>query len=118
MSHICARSTCGVIVIHAIGARGVLVEALEAMAWLAAAQEQAARSALLGGAAEALREALGAALHPVLHAGHKQAVRAMRDALGEAMFAATWAAGRALSLEEAVAPALQGAAAVTQGPPA
>ena len=77
------------------------------MAWLAVAEGQPARAARLGGAAEALREALGAALHPVLHPGHDQAVQAMRAALGEEAFAAAWAEGQALPLEEAVALALE-----------
>jgi hypothetical protein len=56
---------------HAIGAQGLLAEVLEATVWLAAATEQPERAVRLGGAAEALREAMGAALHPVLHAGHE-----------------------------------------------
>jgi tetratricopeptide (TPR) repeat protein len=97
---------------HDIGARGLLAEALEAMAWLAVAEGQAARAAHLGGAADALREALGAALHPVLRPGHDQAVEVMRDTLGEAAFAAVWAEGRALPLEEAIALALEDTDAV------
>jgi len=93
-----------------IGARGRLAEALEGTAWLAVATGSPERAARLGGAAEALREALGAALHPVLHAGHERATRAMRDALGEAAFTAAWAEGRALPSEEAVSLALANAA--------
>jgi hypothetical protein len=42
----------------------------------------------------------------VLHAGREEAMRAMRDILGEATCAAAWTAGRALSQEEALALAL------------
>jgi non-specific serine/threonine protein kinase len=97
---------------HEVGARGMLAETLEGMAWLLVAQGHAT-AARVGGAAEALREALGAALHPLLHSGHEQAVGAMRAALGEAAFAAAWAEGRALPLDEAVALALEQAAATT-----
>jgi hypothetical protein len=96
----------GLQISHAIGARGVLAEALEGMAWLAVAEEQAARAAQVGGAAEALREALGAALHPVSRPGHDRGVAAMRPALGETGFAAAWGEGRALPLDEAVSFAL------------
>jgi predicted ATPase/class 3 adenylate cyclase/Tfp pilus assembly protein PilF len=91
-----------------IGARGLLAEALEGMAWLAVAERQASRAAWLGGAAEALREALGTALHPVLRPGHDQAVQDMQAALGEAAFTAAWARGQSLPLEEAVTLALEG----------
>jgi predicted ATPase/class 3 adenylate cyclase len=91
-----------------IGARGLLAEALEGMAWLAAAEGRVTRAARLGGAAEALREALGAALHPVLHGGHDRAVQAMQTALDEAAFTTAWDEGRALPLEEAVALAPEG----------
>jgi hypothetical protein len=46
------------------------------------------------------------ALHPVLHAGHEQAVRTLRVMLREEAYAALWAEGRTLSREEAVALAL------------
>jgi hypothetical protein len=95
-----------------LGFRGLLAEALEGMTWLLVAQGQATRAARLGGVAEALREALGVALHPVLHGGHDQAVAAMRAALGEAGFAAAWVEGRALPLDEAIALALEGSTEV------
>jgi hypothetical protein len=101
---------------HALGAQGLLAEALEGMAWLAVAQGQPERAVHLGGAAEALREVLGAALHPVLHAGHERAVQAMRAALGEEPFAAAWAEGRVLSQEEAVTLAFADTDAVRHGP--
>jgi non-specific serine/threonine protein kinase len=83
-----------------------LVDALEGMAWLAAAQGQPERAARLGGAIEALREALSAALHPVLYGGHDRAVQYIRQALGEEACTAAWAQGRLLPLDEAVALAL------------
>jgi non-specific serine/threonine protein kinase len=85
----------------------VLAEVLEGMAWLAAAEGHAARAARLGGAAKALEEALGAALHPVLRPSHDQAVQTMQAALGEAAFAATWAEGRSLPLDEVITLALE-----------
>jgi hypothetical protein len=100
---------------HALGARGLLAEALGGMAWVAVAEGQAARAARLGGAAEALREVLGAALYPLLSPGHDQAVAAMRGALGVEAFAAAWAEGRALPLDEAVALALEHTDAVRHG---
>ena len=98
----------GIALGHELGTRGLPAEALEAMVWLAAATGQPARGARLGGAAEALRAALSMALHPVLLAGHERAVLLMRAALGEEAFAAAWAEGRALPLEEAIALALEG----------
>jgi tetratricopeptide (TPR) repeat protein len=91
---------------HEVGARGMLAEALEGMAWLLVAQGHAT-AARVGGAAEALREALGATLHPLLHSGHERAVAAMCAALGEEVFAAAWEAGQAMTLEEAIAEALR-----------
>jgi non-specific serine/threonine protein kinase len=93
-----------------IGARDLLAEGVEGAAWVAVALAQPARAARLGGAAEALREALGTPLLPGLQAGHAQALQAMGAALGEEEFAAAWGEGRALPLEEAVALALEGQA--------
>jgi non-specific serine/threonine protein kinase len=90
-----------------IGARGLMAEGLESLAWVAVAAGQPERAARLSGAAEALREALVVPLRPVQQAGHDQAVQAMRATLGEEAFAAAWAVGRALPLEAAIAMALE-----------
>ena len=71
------------------------------------AQGQPEQAARLFGAAEALREAHHAALTGVYRAKHECDVSAARTALGEEVFAAAWAAGRQMSLEGAVACALQ-----------
>ena len=80
---------------------------LESLAWVAIAQAEPQRAARLGGAAEALWEALGVPLPPEQRAGHDQAMQAMRAALGEELFVAAWAEGRALPLEQAIALALK-----------
>jgi predicted ATPase/transcriptional regulator with XRE-family HTH domain len=90
-----------------VGARETVAESLEILAWVVNAAGQQERSASLAGAAEALREAISVPLHPEQRAGHDQAVQAMRVMLGEVAFAAAWAAGHALSLDEAVVYALK-----------
>jgi hypothetical protein len=86
-----------------LGADDEVVTSLEGLAWVAAARGQPRRAAQLGGAAEALRHALSVFLLANQRAGHEQAVQTARAALGEPAFAAAWAEGRALSLEQVVA---------------
>jgi predicted ATPase/class 3 adenylate cyclase len=88
---------------HKFGMQGVL----DAFAQLAAAEGQPKRAARLMGAAEALREALHTPVPYSWRADHDRAVAVARAALGEAVFAAAWAEGQALSLEAAVACALE-----------
>ena len=64
------------------------------------------RAARLLGAVAALREALGAPVPASEREDHDHSVAATRTALGETAFAAAWAAGRALPVEEAVNEAL------------
>jgi tetratricopeptide (TPR) repeat protein len=90
-----------------IGTRELVAAGLESLAWVAAACGQSWQAAQLCGAAEALRDVLGAPLPPDERAGHDQAVQAMRAALGEEGSAAAWAAGRALPLEQAIALAVE-----------
>jgi hypothetical protein len=73
---------------------------------VAAADAQPYRAARLGGAAQAQRKALGVPLPQNQLAGHAQALQAMQANLGEKEFAAYWATGEALALEESVAEAL------------
>jgi predicted ATPase len=79
---------------------------LEGVAAAAGAQGQPERAALIFGAAEALREVLGAPLTPSDRAEYDRYVAAARAALDEAAFAAAWAEGRALPLDQAIAIAL------------
>ncbi|HLV81092.1 MAG TPA: tetratricopeptide repeat protein, partial [Chthonomonadaceae bacterium] len=77
--------------------------ALEAFASLAALPEQAERAARLYGAAEALRETLGAPLPANEREEHARRVECVRTALEAAAFAAAWAEGRAMTVAQAVA---------------
>jgi predicted ATPase/Tfp pilus assembly protein PilF len=79
---------------------------LEGLAAVAGAQGQAARAARLCGAAEMLRETMGTPLPPVDRARYAHAVAAARAQFDAAAFAAAWAEGRTLPLEQAIADAL------------
>jgi DNA-binding CsgD family transcriptional regulator len=93
--------------------RALLVPCLHDLADLAGAHGQPARAARLYGAAEALSDTYGLRLTGgPFAAEHEREVAVARRALGEHAFAAAWAAGRAFSVEQAVAEAL----AVTLGP--
>jgi predicted ATPase/DNA-binding XRE family transcriptional regulator len=81
-------------------------EALEHLASTAGAAGQGERAARLLGAASALREALGAPQPAQDKADVEQAVVDARAALGEAAWAAAFAAGQAMMLQEAIAEAL------------
>jgi hypothetical protein len=65
------------------------------------------RAARLLGAAEALRTAIGAPIHPNRREEYEQLLAEVRAALGEAGFADAWAEGGVLTLEQAVALALK-----------
>jgi tetratricopeptide (TPR) repeat protein len=84
----------------------VAAHAAEGLAWVAAATAQPVTTARLLGAADALFAAAGSALSPPQRADHQRASDRARTTLGEAGFAAAWAAGGALSLDEVVAEAL------------
>jgi predicted ATPase/class 3 adenylate cyclase len=93
--------------LRATGEQGNVAEGLEGLARVAGAQGQPACAAGLLGAAAALRETLRALLPPADHAAHERVVTAVRAALGTDAFEAAWAAGRARSVTEAIAAALE-----------
>jgi tetratricopeptide (TPR) repeat protein len=70
---------------------------LEGLAPVRAAQGDPAQAARLWGLAEALREALGAPLPPVVRASYDAAVATVHRQLGEQAFTSTWEEGRVLS---------------------
>jgi predicted ATPase/transcriptional regulator with XRE-family HTH domain/Tfp pilus assembly protein PilF len=91
---------------HEIGRRKLVAECLEGLILVALHAGQPSRAAQFGGAAEALREALGAPLPLQEQADLARAVQAIRTALGEQCLLAAWAAGRTMPLDQAVETAL------------
>jgi hypothetical protein len=89
-----------------LGNRRGIIRSLEEMAEVAATRGEPERAACLFGVTEGLRESLGARLPPTERAKQDRCVAAVRGALGEEAFAAAWAEGRAMPLEEAVRYAL------------
>jgi predicted ATPase/DNA-binding CsgD family transcriptional regulator len=67
-------------------------------------------AAQLWGAAEALRETMGAPLPPVERATYEERVAAARSSIGKRIFSAYWAQGRTMTPEQALA--AQGKAAM------
>jgi ATP/maltotriose-dependent transcriptional regulator MalT len=93
----------GVGVASKAGEKRTITSGLEGLAAAVAAQGNHAWAARLWGAAEALREAIGAPLPPVERAPYHRAVAAARTELGEQACATAWAEGRTLSPEQALA---------------
>jgi predicted ATPase/DNA-binding CsgD family transcriptional regulator len=92
----------GLVLCRDLGVRRDTAECLEAAAELAAVRRQWARTARLLGAAEAARDAIGLVMPPSQRAAHDRVSAAARRGLDVASFAASWAEGRAMSLNEAV----------------
>jgi predicted ATPase/DNA-binding SARP family transcriptional activator len=95
---------------HAAGATNLIVQgALDSHAAAIAAQGDAERAAQLLGSAEALRESMG--IRPLFQekteSPRNLAAAAARDQVGDDAFAEAFARGRTLSLDQAVALALE-----------
>jgi class 3 adenylate cyclase len=86
--------------------RGI-VAFLEGRASIAGAQGQLERAVELFAAAAALRDAFGASRSSAERAEYERQVAATGTQLGHQAFATSWATGRAMSLEQAVACALE-----------
>jgi len=93
--------------IHVDAPGAAVAEALEASAQLFAAERKGEQAARLWGAAEALREAIGAPWSPIEPEEEKREVTESRQAFGAEAFAAAWAAGRAMTAEQAITYALE-----------
>jgi predicted ATPase/class 3 adenylate cyclase/DNA-binding CsgD family transcriptional regulator len=92
-----------------VGDRRRIAGCLEGLALLAATQAGLQRAAVLFGAAGAATDAIGAKsvpIQPSLRPVYDREMTAVRRALGEEVFAAACAVGRAMSLDEAVTAAL------------
>jgi hypothetical protein len=89
-----------------LGDKEGIVKNLEGLAAVALSGARSERAARLLGNAEGLRGAMGTPLAPGDRAEHDRSVAAARAALGENAFAAAWAEGRAMDLDQAIADAL------------
>jgi ATP/maltotriose-dependent transcriptional regulator MalT len=96
---------------HGLGEQRRVAECLAEFAAVAAATGQPHVAATLGGAAELLRELTGSPAEPMEQEAIASTSAMARAALGDSIFATAWTAGRAIPLEEAVALALNLAAA-------
>jgi hypothetical protein len=89
-----------------LGALFELAQSLEDLAILAGREQQLERAIRLLGAEEAFCETLSARPPVAVASEYERTVAEGRAARGEAAFAAAWAEGRAMSLEQAVGYAL------------
>jgi DNA-binding CsgD family transcriptional regulator len=90
-----------------IGSRSKdIADCLESFAALAAAQSMPEAALQLAGAAAALREAIGARQFPLRRDLLQSWLSVMRHRVAEDVYARNWAAGRKLTIQEAIALAL------------
>lgn len=89
------------------GEKEGIATALEGLAAVAGMQGRPANAARLYGFAETLRTLLGAPLTPIDRLAYQYSVAALRAQLDEPAFLNAWAAGQALTLEEAITEAMQ-----------
>ncbi len=98
----------GLALFRAVGNRLGVAESLEGLAAVAGQADtmrqraRAERATRLLAAAAAVREVVGSPLAPAEHAARARAVAGLRAALGDARFGEAWAAGLALSPEQAI----------------
>jgi predicted ATPase/DNA-binding SARP family transcriptional activator len=97
-----------------VGHRRGAAACIEGIAAVLAAEERAADAARLLGAAEGIRSRAGASLAPFEHAIHERTLGLVERSLSDRDLPAALAAGRALSVDEAVETTLSLAADVQQ----
>jgi predicted ATPase len=90
-----------------LGDQDGIAECLEGLAGVAGEHGRAAQAARLFGAASVLRESIGTPLTPIERARYDTIISAARAHLDEATWTAAWAAGQAMSLEQAIEEASQ-----------
>ena len=75
---------------------------LEGLAGLAAREERLERASCLLGAAEALRETIGAAMTPSSRADHETVLTELEAHPGSRPYESDWQRGRAMALDDAI----------------
>jgi predicted ATPase/DNA-binding CsgD family transcriptional regulator len=94
--------------------RSIVARTLRSLAKVAGICGQPEAATRLYGAAEALREAIGVGSPPARRARYEQDVADTRARLSAEAFSAAWAAGRALTFEQALSEGAQLAAALSR----
>jgi predicted ATPase len=97
----------GLVLAGQVGDQAAVAEGLEAVAVGAIALGQPERAAHLYGAADAVRNQMGAPRLLADRDKHERAEEEARCAIGEAVYASAWAAGRATSCDQAIAEAIR-----------
>jgi predicted ATPase len=92
--------------LHDSGDRACTSWCLAGLAGVAVLEVEPRRAAQLWGAAEALRQLIGARHAPASRATRERLMAEAREQLGEQAFAAAWAEGQVLTPEQAIALAL------------
>ena len=82
------------------------VACLEGLARVAASQGRPERAARLLGASAALRHERNTSFSPIVQSDHDHASKTAREALGAKRFSAEWTVGHSMTLEDAIAEAL------------
>ena len=90
----------GLVIHQEVGNQAGIAECLTGIAGALIGQGEAERGARLLGAAEVLRESVGATLWPANRIEYERILARLRKALDEATLAAAWATGRAMSMQE------------------
>jgi tetratricopeptide (TPR) repeat protein len=90
-----------------IGDKGGCAWCLERLAGVAMAQGQAEKAVRLFGAAAALRASIGSVIDPADQARYKKNLNSLRAKLGRERYKAAWDIGRAMTMEQAIAYALE-----------
>jgi predicted ATPase/DNA-binding CsgD family transcriptional regulator/DNA-binding XRE family transcriptional regulator/Tfp pilus assembly protein PilF len=93
-------------VFRTTGDREGIATALEACAGIALAHRETVRATRICGAAATIRAVIGAQPLPADQAYYDDVIRVLRQRLGAALFDAAWIAGSVLSLDRAIAEAL------------
>jgi tetratricopeptide (TPR) repeat protein len=94
-----------------LGDRAGLSWCLADLAGVAILDEEPKRAARLWGAADALRQKIGARSAPAARATRERLMAEAREQLGDEAFAADWAEGEKMTPEQAIELGLQGSAA-------
>jgi len=94
---------------HEMDDQRIIALSLEKLAGVAAGTGSAERAAWLLGAAEVLREAIHVPIESIDCPDYERFLSATRAGLDEKSLSAAWAQGRAMTLEQAIACALNGA---------